>query len=249
MSASSLLKAESLSAGYGDMTVLHDVGLTAAVGTVTAVAGSNGAGKTTLLKTLLGTLAATRGSILLDGQDVTRSSVVARIGLGMGLVPEGRGLFGTMSVYDNLRLGGRAGGLRGHALRSAIDEVLEVFPALTQKLRAPAGSLSGGQQQMVSVGRTLVARPRVVLLDEPSMGLAPKVWADLLSLVRQLADDGRAIVLAEQKIRPVLAMSDSCLVLRRGRVVFDGPAGGEDAERSINDAYMELESTGVHTGD
>lgn len=249
MTAPPLLKAEALSAGYGDMTVLHNVSLAAAVGTVTAVAGSNGAGKTTLLKTLLGALTATRGSILLDGQDVTRSSVVARIGLGMGLVPEGRGLFGSMSVYDNLRLGGRAGGLRRNALRGAIDEVLEVFPALTQKLRAPAGSLSGGQQQMVSVGRTLVARPRVVLLDEPSMGLAPKVWADLLNLVRQLADDGRAVVLAEQKIRPVLAMSDSCLVLRRGSVVFDGPAAGDDAERSINDAYLELDPTGVQSDD
>lgn len=237
--ADALLKVKGVSAGYGDMTVLREVTFTAWAGTVTAVAGANGAGKTTLLKTILGLLPSTGGDIRFDGAAATRSTVPERIAQGMGLVPEGRGLFGTMSVRDNLRLGGRAAGVRGSALSTAIDGVLDLFPALSAKLDDPAGRLSGGQQQMLSLARTLVAGPRLLLLDEPSMGLAPKVWSEFLTLTRTLADEGRAVILAEQKIRPVLEISDGCVVLQRGRVVFAGAADGETAQGAINDAYLE----------
>lgn len=244
-----LLKISDLSSGYGDMNVLHEVSFHAEAGTVTAVAGSNGAGKTTLLKSILGVLPLTSGTVWLGERDVTRTRVPDRIAAGLGLVPEGRGLFVEMSVRENLRLGGRASGLRRAELRSALDEALEVFPVLSAKLHDPAGSLSGGQQQMLAVARALVARPRVLLLDEPSMGLAPLIWAEILTLARRLADDGCAVILAEQKIRPVLAISDRCLVLRRGDIVFDGTAAGEEAENSINEAYMEAETTGATTHD
>ncbi|WUH98219.1 ABC transporter ATP-binding protein [Spirillospora sp. NBC_00431] len=243
MTADALLLVERVSAGYGDMTVLREVTFAAEAGTVTAVAGANGAGKTTLLKTILGLLPVTGGDIWLGGTAVTRSSVSARIARTMGLVPEGRGLFATMSVRDNLRLGGRAAGVRGAALTGSIAGVLDLFPALSAKLDAPAGSLSGGQQQMLSLARTLVAEPRVLLLDEPSMGLAPKVWSEFLSLTRTLADEGRAVILAEQKIRPVLEISDHCAVLQRGQVVFAGAADDEEAERFINGAYLETAMT------
>lgn len=244
-----LLALHAVSAGYGDMTVLRGVSFDASVGTVTAVAGANGAGKTSLLKTMLGILSATAGTIHFDGQDVTAASVPDRIALGMGLVPEGRGLFGTMSVSDNLRLGGRAGALRGPRLTAGIDQVLDLFPALADKMAAPAGSLSGGQQQMLSLARTLVAGPRLLLLDEPSTGLAPKVWSQFLSLARSLADEGRAVVLAEQKIRPVLSISDHCVVLQRGHVVFRDRANSEHAEDAIHSAYLEAAPTqGAHHG-
>ncbi|WP_084265173.1 ABC transporter ATP-binding protein [Actinomadura macra] len=241
MTADALLRVEGVSAGYGDMTVLHGVTFAAQAGTVTAVAGANGAGKTTLLKTILGLLPAGAGAVWFSGAPVTRCSVSDRIAQGMGLVPEGRGLFSTMSVGDNLRLGGRAAGVGGAALGAAIGEALELFPALSAKLKVPAGRLSGGQQQMLSLARTLVASPRLLLLDEPSMGLAPKVWSELLVLIRALAGEGRAVILAEQKIRPVLEISDHCVVLQRGRVVFTGAARDEAAERSISGAYLETE--------
>lgn len=243
MTGTPLVRVDSIDVGYGDMTVLRDVSFTAEAATVTALAGANGAGKTTLLKAVLGMLPAKSGSLWLGDRDVTQRSVTERITLGIGLVPEGRGLFGTMSVRDNLLLGGRACGIRGAELKTAIDNALDLFPALTAKLDAAAGSLSGGQQQMVSLARTLVASPRVVLLDEPSMGLAPKIWAELLGLARSLANEGSAVVLAEQKIRPVLDISDHCVVLQRGQVVYDGPAAGDDAERSINSAYLEVATT------
>lgn len=232
-----------VTAGYGDMTVLRAVSFEANAGTVTAVAGANGAGKTTLLKTTLGILPATAGAIRFQGQDITRLSAAKRIALGMGLVPEGRGLFGTMSVSDNLRLGGRAGGLRGATLTGAITRVFDVFPVLADKKAALAGSLSGGQQQMLSLARVLVARPQLILLDEPSMGLAPKVWLDFLTLARTLADDGSAVVLAEQKIRPVLDISERCIVLQRGVVVFEGEARSATTDQAITSAYLEAAPT------
>ncbi len=242
-----ILRVTNLSAGYGDMTVLRDVHYDVELGTVTAVAGANGAGKTTMLKATLGLLESSAGTIEFRGHDVTRMPVSGRIGLGMGIVPEGRGLFATMSVHDNLRLGARAGGLRGERLNAAIDRVLDLFPVLADKSSEHAGRLSGGQQQQLSLARTLAAGPSLVLLDEPSMGLAPKVWSDFLSLARSLADDGRAVVLAEQKIRPVLAISDRCVVLQRGEVKYAGAADDSAAEDWINKAYLESAPTvGAH---
>lgn len=238
-----ILELEGLEAGYGDMGVLQAVTLSVSPGTVTAVAGANGAGKTTLLKAILGVLPATAGSIRLHGQDVTRDPVARRIGRGLGLVPEGRGLFTTMSVHENLRLGARVGGKRGPQISAAVDRVLDVFPILREKMKNSAGSMSGGQQQMLSLARVLAADPDVVLLDEPSMGLAPLVWSELLHMTREMADGGTAVLLAEQKIKPVLRVSDHCVVLARGRVAYSGPALAPDTEHAVSSAYLETAPT------
>jgi len=203
-------------AGYGPVEALHGVDLVLASGRLTAVLGPNGAGKTTLLSVLAGLVPLRSGSLAWQGKDVTHGTAADRVRAGMLMVPEGRGTFPGLSVQENLRVFARGGDP---------EAALLAFPVLGERLSQRAGSLSGGEQQMLAMSRTLLQRPRVLLLDELSSGLAPQVAAQLLALARQLADEGMTVVLVEQYVDEALAIADHVHVLERGSVVFSGEPG------------------------
>lgn len=221
-----LLRLEGLSAGYGGATALDGVSLSLNAGETVALLGANGAGKSTLLKAVLGLVPA-RGRVELDGVEVGRLTTERRVRLGLGYVPEGRRVFPGMSVRDNLEVASFAGaGERGRDL----EHVFALFPQLREKAGERAWRLSGGQQQMLAVGRALMGQPRLLLLDEPSLGLSPRVAAEVFAAVRAIAAQGTAVLLAEQSARRALAVAGRAVLLRLGRVVHDGPADALGAE-------------------
>ncbi|MEV6597271.1 ABC transporter ATP-binding protein [Actinoplanes sp. NPDC051346] len=231
---SALLRIERLTAGYGAAPVLHDVDLTVAAGSITAVLGANGAGKTTLLRTLSGLLPAARGRILLDGRDLRGVRVEEMVRRGVAHVPEGRGVVTELTVDENLRLGGLWRKDRADAKR-ALDEVYELFEPLARRRGSAGHQLSGGERQLLALGRALVGRPRLLLLDEPSLGLAPKVTAQILRLLRTLRDgSGLTVLLVEQNVRGALAVADEAVVLALGRVV----SRGTSIDDELRHAYL-----------
>jgi branched-chain amino acid transport system ATP-binding protein len=236
----SALTVSSLRAGYGAVAVLHDVTIEVRPGEIVSVIGGNGAGKTTLLKTIAGVLRPVAGRITFDGRDIGgRSSWwVARHGIA--LVPEGRGIFGDQSVHDNLMLGAlaRASGRDVPAVRADLDSALALFPALVEKLHLPAAALSGGQQQMLAVARGLMARPRVMLLDEPSLGLAPLLVREIFAAIGRLREQGVTILLVEQMAAQALALADRAYVLDRGRVALEGAAAAVRSDPAVIEAYL-----------
>jgi branched-chain amino acid transport system ATP-binding protein len=212
-----------VSAGYGQATVLHEVSLTLPRGGVVALLGPNGAGKTTLLRAAAGLVPARAGAVRARGVDVTRLRPARRSRAGVCLIPEGRGVFPALGVRDNLRLQ-LPRGARGYA------EALEVFPDLAGRLDHRAGALSGGQQQMLALARCWLARPTAVLLDEVSMGLAPRIVDTIFEALRGLATAGIALLLVEQYVDRALALADVVHVLDRGRIAYSGPAGDLDRD-------------------
>jgi branched-chain amino acid transport system ATP-binding protein len=226
--------------GYGAVAVLQDVTLDVRPGEIVSVIGGNGAGKTTLLKAIAGVLRPAAGRIAAGGQDIggRPSWWVAR--RGIALVPEGRGVFGDQSVRDNLLLGAlaRSSGRDAAAVRSDLDTALALFPALAGKLDLPAAALSGGQQQMLAVARGLMARPRVMLLDEPSLGLAPMLVREIFAAIGRLREQGVTILLVEQMALQALALADRAYVLERGRIILEGPASAVASDPSVIDAYL-----------
>jgi branched-chain amino acid transport system ATP-binding protein len=234
-----LLEVDGLSAGYGAVSVLRDVGLQLAARGVLGVLGANGAGKSTLMRAIAGLVPVGRGRIVLDGRDVSRLSAAARVHHGIALVPEGRLLFPTLSVWDHLWLGGNPRRLGGAELRARADEVCALFPVIASRLGATAGVLSGGQQQMLAIGRALMSRPRVLLLDEPSMGLGPKVRRDIYAaLSRLIAGEELAVVLVEQDASLALRLVERVLVLQGGRVVREGAPDEFLRTESLHEAYL-----------
>jgi branched-chain amino acid transport system ATP-binding protein len=236
----STLSVSGLSVAYGAAEVLHEVSLDVHEGEIVSVIGANGAGKTTLLKTVAGVLRPSGGRILLDGTDIggRPSYHVARA--GVVLVPEGRGIFGDQSVRDNLLLGALA---RRHArdtgaIAADLERALSHFPALGDRLDRPAGSLSGGQQQMLAVARGLMARPRFLLLDEPSIGLAPQLVRDIFAVLHRLRAEGVTILLVEQMAAQALALADRAYVLEGGRVTLEGPAPAVARNPAVVHAYL-----------
>jgi len=225
-----------LAVSYGAVAVLQDVSLEVRQGEIVSVIGGNGAGKTTLLKTIAGVLRPAAGRIAADGRDIAGrpSWWVARHGIS--LVPEGRGIFGDQSVHDNLVLGASA--RRGTVSAADIERALALFPALAAKLGSPAASLSGGQQQMLAVARGLMARPRVLLLDEPSLGLAPMLAREVFAAIQRLRADGVTILLVEQMAVQALALADRAYVLERGRVILEGSAQTVRENPAVIDAYL-----------
>jgi branched-chain amino acid transport system ATP-binding protein len=220
-----VLSARGLRTGFGSQAVLHGVDLEAAPGEATGVFGLNGAGKSVLLKTLAGVVPTWSGTITLLGRRIEGLSPERRVALGMAHVPQGRQVFGSLSVEQNLRVGGtmlRRRDRRGY--REALEEVFELFPALAEKRHEPAGSLSGGQQAMLAIGRALVSRPRLVLVDEPSAGLAPAVVEELLELLMRVRAQGLTMVVVEQNVGFGLRLADTVVLLQRGVVVHRGPA-------------------------
>jgi branched-chain amino acid transport system ATP-binding protein len=238
---SALLEVDGLCAGYGRAGVLHDIALQVEPATITAVLGANGAGKTTLLRTLSGLIAPTKGSIRLRGEDITKVPVEQLVRRGMAHVPEGRGVIAELTVEDNLRLGGlwRKGPAAARETASAIDEVYELFEPLARRRRAHGHQLSGGERQMLALGRALVARPALMLLDEPSLGLAPIVTARIMALLRTLRDTtGLALLLVEQNVHSALAVADDALVLALGKIAVRGRADELQQDVKLRHAYL-----------
>ncbi len=231
-----LLEVEGLCTHYGRIQALHEVSLAVAEASLVALVGANGAGKTTLLRTISGVQAASGGVIRFDGRDITRMRSHRRVQLGIAQVPEGRQMFGPMTVEDNLMLGAytrsRAQGQR------AIERIYSMFPPLKERRAQPAGTLSGGQQQMLAIGRALMAEPRLLLLDEPSMGLAPQLVADIFAAIEELARDGTTILLVEQNAYAALSIADSGYVLETGRTVISGRGSELLQDERVKQAYL-----------
>jgi branched-chain amino acid transport system ATP-binding protein len=229
-----LLQTEKLTAGYGAAPVLHEVDLSVEAGQITAVLGANGAGKTTLLRTLSGLLRPSHGRVLLDGLDLRGVRVEEMVRRGVAHVPEGRGVVTELTVDENLRLGGLWRKDRVDAKR-ALHEVYELFEPLARRRGFPGHQLSGGERQMLAVGRALVGRPRLLLLDEPSLGLAPRVTAQIMALLTDLRDrTGLTVLLVEQNVRGALSVADDAVVLNLGRVV----STGKTIDTELRHAYL-----------
>jgi len=216
----SLLSINGLRSGYGKIEVLHDVALGIAQGQIVTLIGANGAGKTTLLKTISGLLRPGAGSITFDGKSMARRPPHKIVGLGISHVPEGRAILKRMTVIDNLRMGAYV--RNDSEIADDIEAVLARFPVLSERRLQIAGTLSGGEQQMLAIGRALVARPRLLLFDEPSLGLAPKIVSQIFLTLRELKNEGKTILLVEQNARQALRVADHGYVLERGRIVYSG---------------------------
>ncbi|MFC5729368.1 MULTISPECIES: ABC transporter ATP-binding protein [Nocardioides] len=235
------LTVTALEAGYGNAPVLHDFSVDLPAGTITAVLGANGAGKSTLLKAISGLVPRTAGSVVLDGEDVSALPVEQLMPRGLAHVPEGGGIIRELTVTENLRLGGswRRGATARRTTELAVAEVLDLFPGLAKRREALGHQLSGGERQMAALGRALVSRPKALLLDEPSLGLAPSVVAQLLAQLAQLRDDtGLTVLLVEQNVGSALAIADSALVVALGRVVARGAASELRGDEAIRHAYL-----------
>jgi branched-chain amino acid transport system ATP-binding protein len=225
-----MLDVENLVTDYGPVRAVDGVSLRVEEGKVTAVLGANGAGKTSLLRTISGLERASSGRVSLAGEDITHTAVEDIVRRGLAHVPEGRSVIAELTVEENLRLGG----LWRRQESAPLEDMYDLFPALRERRSKPAATLSGGERQMLSLGRALMGRPRALLLDEPSLGLAPRVTAQIMALVRNLCDErGLAVLLVEQNARSALSIADTGVVLDLGRVVAT-----EDPERLADDADL-----------
>ena len=231
-----MLSIENVKSAYGRIEVLHGVSLRVEPGEIVTLIGANGAGKTTLLHAISGVQPITAGTIRFEGNPIEQRPAHVRVGLGISQVPEGRQLFEPLSVKDNLRLG--AWSRRDDDLEPELARAREMFPMLEAFWERPAGTLSGGQQQMLAIGRALMAKPRLLLLDEPSMGLAPNLVDHVLAVIRALKDEQLTILLVEQNARAALAIADRAYVLETGRITLSGTAAEIQADRRVQDAYL-----------
>ncbi|MQA34058.1 ABC transporter ATP-binding protein [Modestobacter roseus] len=233
---STLLEVSELTAAYGPVRALDGVSLRAGTGEITAVLGANGAGKTTLLRTISGLVRSSSGRVTLDGEDITAAPVEVMVRKGMAHVPEGRGVIAELTVEENLRVGAL---FRGKVGRAEFDRVYDLFPRIAERRDNPAHTLSGGERQMLVIGRALLAQPRMLLLDEPSLGLAPRIVAQIFALLRELVDrDGLSVLLVEQNARSALSVADVGIVLNLGRVVATDSAAALLADEQLRHAYL-----------
>jgi branched-chain amino acid transport system ATP-binding protein len=235
-----MLELKSVSTGYGRQTVVHEVSLAMAQGEVLALVGANGAGKSTLVKAISGVLPLHDGEIRLEGRRIDRLTPRARVLAGVSHIPEGRQVFAGLTVADNLRMGAytRLVRLSAEELEHRIARVLAPMPALLQRLHEPAGNLSGGQQQMLAIARGLMSEPRILLLDEPSLGLAPVLVAEIFRLIERLRAEGLAILLSEQNARLSLAIADRGAVIEKGRVTLEGTGAALIGDPAVAERYL-----------
>ena len=231
-----LLELNGLSSHYGRIQALRDVSVTVAEGEIVALVGANGAGKTTLLRALSGVQPLSAGAIRFAGADISRTPAHQRVALGISQAPEGRQVFGPLSVEDNLRLGAyrRSGG----DVAEELQKMYAMFPILKEKRKDPAGALSGGQQQMLALGRALMSQPRLLLLDEPSMGLAPLLVAEIFEALKKLKAGGATIFLVEQNAFAALGICDRGYVLETGEVKIAGTGAALLADDRVRGAYL-----------
>jgi branched-chain amino acid transport system ATP-binding protein len=232
-----LLTLEGVDAFYGDLQALHGVSLEVRAGELMALVGANAAGKTTTLRVISGTLPARGGRVLFDGQDLASMPAHLRVAQGIVQVPEGRRLFPFMTVHENLLLGAHAPQARAQQ-EASLDYVLRLFPVLKDRATQLAGSLSGGEQQMCAIGRALMARPRLLMLDEPTLGIAPVLVQRIFETVAAINRDGVTILLVEQNVRRALALAHRAVALENGRVVLSGPARELLADDRLKKAYL-----------
>jgi branched-chain amino acid transport system ATP-binding protein len=233
---SAMLQVEDLRSSYGRIEALHGVSLEVAAGEIVALLGANGAGKSTLIRAISGVQPVSGGRVCFDGRPIERVPAHARVALGIAQVPEGRQVFAPLAVEDNLRLG--AWTRRDGEVEAELAAIYQLFPMLAERRSTPAGSLSGGQQQMLAIGRALMAKPRLLLLDEPSMGLAPKLVAQIFEVVCGLKRQGLTVLLVEQNARAALAIADRAYVLETGRITASGTANDISVDPRVREAYL-----------
>jgi len=232
-----MLSIRNLRVRYGPIEALHDVSLEVHRGEVVTLIGSNGAGKTTTLGAVSGLLPLAGGTITFDGQDITKLPPHKRVPLGLVQVPEGRRIFGSMSVAENLNLGAYARADRA-ALKGELEEIYALFPRLAERKNQAAGTMSGGEQQMLAVGRALMSRPKLLLLDEPSLGLAPLLVKEIFAVVRRIREAGVTVLLVEQNAHKALEIADRAYVLETGHISMSGQARELASDPRIKEAYL-----------
>jgi branched-chain amino acid transport system ATP-binding protein len=235
---SEILDVRGLATGYGDLRIVWDVSFSVEQGEVLALLGRNGAGKTTILRAIMGLNAVHAGSIAFDGEDLRRLPTHTRVGLGIGIVQEGKRLIGNMTVEENLRLGAQVRRWGRGELARRYEWAYEMFPVLQARRRSLAAMLSGGQQQMLAIAQALMPQPRLLLVDEPSAGLAPAIVGDVLASLVQLRETGMSIVLVEQSVDFALALASHVVVIDLGRLVLSSPAQADGLREAVRDTYL-----------
>ncbi len=227
-----MLKLENIVAGYGHITALKDISLEVPQGSIVSLIGANGAGKTTTMKTIMGLVKPTSGRVIFEGQDITSRQTHQVVQNGISLVPEGRQILQDMSVYENLEMGAYT------RKDKEIETDIKRFPILDERSYQLGGTLSGGQQQMLAIGRALMARPKLLLLDEPSMGLAPLVVNEIFETIKEISADGTTVLLVEQNVRQALKIADYAYVLETGKMVLSGSADEVRHNPRVMEAYL-----------
>jgi branched-chain amino acid transport system ATP-binding protein len=231
-----MIEFKSVVAGYTHLTILNELTLDARRGEITLLIGPNGAGKSTVLKTLFGMLTPRSGEVRFNGEIINGRTPRQLLAQGMAFVPQGRNLFGSLSVLHNLELGGLH--LPRRELKNQIEEVMQLFPRLLQRIDQRAASLSGGEQKQLEIGRALLVKPEVLLIDEPSIGLAPIVVQDVMNLLKKLAQSGKSVLMVEQNVRTALKYSDRALALEMGRLAVDQPAAQLLEDPNLNRLFL-----------
>lgn len=231
-----MLRIESVAAGYGNINALKKIDITVPEGSIVSLIGANGAGKTTTMKTIMGLLPAREGSIVFQGQNITGLPVHKVVAKGISLVPEGRNILAQMTVLENLEMG--AYQRSDKFIQDDIRKICKRFPILEERKSQLGGTLSGGQQQMLAIGRALMARPKLLLLDEPSMGLAPLVVADIFEVIKEINEDGTTVLLVEQNVRQAIKIAHYAYVMETGRIVLHGQANDIANDPRVLEAYL-----------
>ncbi|ADH84814.1 ABC transporter ATP-binding protein [Desulfurivibrio alkaliphilus] len=234
-----MLKVRNLEAGYGKLRVLKRISLHVNPGEIVTLIGANGAGKTTLLSTITGLVRASAGEILLQDREISREKPEKIVAMGCSLVPEGRQVFVTMTVQENLVMGGYIQHKKGNrAFMQELDNIYQLFPVLQERREQLAGTLSGGEQQMLAMGRALMAQPSLIMLDEPSTGLAPLIVKNIFEIITRMRENGNTVLLIEQNAKAALKIADRGYVLETGKIILEGPAEALLANRDVQRAYL-----------